>query len=64
MKESKQKICKMPRCNKEAYDSKSLFCGEHQREFNEFKQNAKNVAGGVGMLALAFIAKSFMNKKS
>ena len=61
MKKSKQKICKMQRCNKEAYDSNSLFCGAHQREFNEFNQN---VTGGVVILALAFIVKNFTNKKS
>ncbi|WP_434799310.1 hypothetical protein [Terrisporobacter vanillatitrophus] len=63
MKESKQKICKIPGCNKEVYDSKLLFCGEHERAFQEFKKIAGAV-GGVGMAALAFIAKSITNKKS
>lgn len=62
MKKLKQQICKMPGCNKEVYDSKSLFCGEHQRGFNEFIQNSKVVIGGVGALALAFISKNFMNR--
>jgi len=62
MKRSKQKICKMPGCNKEVYDSKLLFCGEHQRAFREFKKNAGAVAG-VGVAVVTFIAKSIINNK-
>lgn len=67
MKKSKQKICKIPGCNKEVLKSKDLFCGYHEQKYQEFKKNAKIVAGavgGVGMVVLNFINSYTTNKKS
>ena len=67
MKKSKQKICKMPGCNKEVFDSKSLFCGYHKKAGKELGKKAGAAAGGVaglGMVAVKFIANSITNKKS
>lgn len=67
MKKSKKKVCKIPGCNKEVFDSKYLFCGYHQQEFQQFMKNAKIVLGGVGtvgLVVLNFINSYTTNKKS
>lgn len=34
----KQRICKFPGCEKETFNKKSYFCGEHERKFQEGKR--------------------------
>lgn len=64
MKELKQKICKMPGCNKEVFDLKLLFCGEHQRAVEESIKKTGVGLVAVGVAVLKFIVKSDINKKS
>lgn len=63
MKELKTKICRMPKCNKEIYDSKSFFCREHERAFREFLKKSGMGIATLSMAAVAFITKSIMDKK-
>lgn len=63
MSESKQRICKFPKCTKETFDKNALFCGEHEREFKDFKDKAGKAASGMAILAMTFIAKKVLEKK-
>lgn len=62
MKKLKLGICKFPNCKKETYSKKTLFCGEHERLYKEFKKNTKIVSGMAGTAALVFIAKNIAKK--
>lgn len=64
MKESKQKICKVPGCNKEVFDSKLLLCGEHQRSFTGAIKKIGLGIVGVGGVVLKIISDKDINKKS
>lgn len=60
----KLKMCKMPGCEKERYEPKMLFCGEHERKFKQFmSKSSKSILGGVATLAVAFIAKVMADNK-
>lgn len=64
MKESKQKLCKLPKCQKEIYDGKSLFCGEHERIFRDLRKKAAISTTAITLAAIAKVAKNTMNKKT
>lgn len=59
----KKSICKFPKCTKETFDVNALFCGEHEREFSDFKDKAGKAAGGMAIFAMTFIAKKLFEKK-
>lgn len=63
MSESKTKICMIPTCNKEVFSSKAIFCGEHDRNFRDYRKKAGIVAGPLVPGILAFVAKSVIRKK-
>lgn len=64
MKKSKTKICKMPKCNKETFDDKKLFCGKHERDFIEFRNKTGMVAGTMFAAAIAsFIGDKVVRRK-
>lgn len=53
MRESKSKICKMPKCQKEIPGKKGVFCSEHSKSV---KENGNIVAGSIlGLASLAII---------
>ena len=62
LSESKLEICKMPGCDKEPFDKRALFCGEHEREFKNFLSYAGKV-GPVAVSAALFVAKVVGRKK-
>ncbi|MDG2984615.1 hypothetical protein PSR33_00230 [Latilactobacillus curvatus] len=59
----KLKMCKMPGCEKERYEPKMLFCGEHERKFKQFVSKSSKSILGVATLAVAFIAKVMADNK-
>lgn len=64
MRGSQMKVCKMPVCKKETFNEKTVFCGEHDREFKAFLSGAKKITGGITISALVYIAKKMFDKKS
>lgn len=46
LKKLKVETCIFPKCNKEVYDDKSVFCGHHKRVAEDIKKKA-----GTGLLA-------------
>lgn len=54
MKESKRKICKIPKCNKEVYKDHGVLCGYHNREI-------KNVGKkGSSLLLLSLLSAKLL----
>ena len=52
MRESKSKICKIPKCQKEVPGEKGVFCGEHSKSV---KENGKVLgSSALAMAGLAF----------
>lgn len=54
---SKNKInkCKYPKCNKEVYKKKSLFCLEHSRSLKDKSNKTINTAIGLAALAASAV---------
>ena len=52
----------MPGCDKDPFDKRALFCGEHEREFKNFLSYAGKV-GPVAVSAALFVAKVVGRKK-
>lgn len=54
---SKNKInkCKYPKCNKEVYKKKSLFCLEHSRSLKDKGKKTRNTAIGLTSLAATVV---------
>lgn len=54
---SKNKInkCKYPKCNKEVYKKKSLFCLEHSRSLKDKSKKTINTAIGLAALAASAV---------
>lgn len=64
MTKSKTKICMIPKCNKETFDNKKLFCGEHERDFIEFRSKTGKLAGKTFAVAIAsFIGNKVVRRK-
>lgn len=63
MSKSKLKICMMPGCNKETFDKKAFFCGDHEREFKAFLSTAGKTAVALAGSAVLFVTKSIVGKK-
>lgn len=61
MNESKKRVCKYPKCQKEIPGEKGIFCSHHKKSVKEKGENigkgAAAVAGTVGLLALSAIKK-------
>ncbi|MBP2623089.1 hypothetical protein [Streptococcus oricebi] len=58
MKNLEIKKCKWPKCQKEVYDEKMLFCGEHEKIGKSWlKKGVKSVVGVVGAGILYQIKK-------
>lgn len=61
MNESKKRVCKYPKCQKEIPGEKGIFCSHHKKLVKEKGENigkgAAAVAGTVGLLALSAIKK-------
>lgn len=65
MGNSQLKLCKVPGCKKEIYVNKSLFCGEHERKFREYRKTAwKSGIGGLSVIGLVFGFITDVKKKS
>ncbi|WP_066025449.1 hypothetical protein [Enterococcus mundtii] len=62
MGNSQLKLCKVPGCKKEIYANKSLFCGEHERKFREYRKTAGKSTLGLSVIVIVFIAN--VKKKS
>ena len=58
MKKARRTKCLMPKCDKEVFDSKTKFCGEHKRKVNDSK---KWLAGGavsvIGLMVASVVKK-------
>ncbi|STP28739.1 hypothetical protein [Enterococcus durans] len=63
MSELKPKICMMPGCDKETFDKKAFFCGEHEREFKAFLSTTVKAASVAVGAAVMFVAKTMTGKK-
>lgn len=63
MSKSKAKTCMIPTCNKEVFTPKALFCGEHDRDFRDYRKNAGIATGALASTILAFVAKRVIRKK-
>lgn len=54
----------IPKCNKETFDNKKLFCGEHERDFIEFRSKTGKLAGKTFAVAIAsFIGNKVVRRK-
>lgn len=66
MKKMKDKTCIIPKCDKEIYDDKSRFCGEHKRIKKSLDKKVE-LAGkyllGIAILPLAKGAFDKITKK-
>ncbi|MER0123330.1 hypothetical protein ABPH35_06655 [Streptococcus sp. ZJ93] len=51
-----EKKCSVPDCKKAVFGPGAFFCGEHERDFQEFLKGAK-VFGGAIVAAGMFIKK-------
>ncbi|NHI72065.1 hypothetical protein ET004_07440 [Lactococcus petauri] len=65
MNMSKNKInkCKYPKCNKEVYKKKSLFCLEHSRSLKDKGKKTRNTAIGLTSLAATVVGLVLGKKK-
>lgn len=54
MGESANNICIIPGCEKEVYAPKMLFCGEHERGYNDIKDQAVDVGVNVVKTVIPF----------
>lgn len=61
MTSSNQKICKVPKCDKEVYDTGLLFCGEHQRDWEAVKKVTRKGSATLLTAGVVFIAKRGFN---
>ncbi|MCO7128915.1 hypothetical protein J0J32_03105 [Lactococcus garvieae] len=55
MSENKINKCKYPKCNKEVYKKKSLFCLEHSRSLKDKGKKTRNTAIGLAILAASAV---------
>lgn len=54
----------IPKCNKETFDNKKLFCGEHERDFIEFRSKTGKLVGTAVTIAIAsFIGDKVVRRK-
>lgn len=67
MGKSQAKTCMMPKCRKEVYETESYFCGEHEREFLEFKKwtikGTKTILAAAVMFVVKKAGKKILTKK-
>lgn len=64
MEKTKPKVCKMPKCQKETYSKRSLFCGEHERQFKHFLANTGKMAVIPLVAAAKFVLENQTENKN
>lgn len=61
MNESKKRVCKYPKCQKEIPGEKGVFCSHHKKSVKEkgkaVGKSTAAVVGTVGVILLAAISK-------
>lgn len=63
MEQNKVKKCKYPKCVKEVYSKKSVFCLQHSRELKDKGKNSLAVVGGMVAIGVTAIINGISSKK-